>query len=105
MEKFLRDEIYKDSYEAILEFILSPHIRSGEFEGNEHIIKKMDQCNYIIFVEYPDKDMTAREIHNAFAIFRNDLIKGINRYAKKINIDISKYENFEQDYSLQYYYN
>ena len=43
MEKFLSDEIYEDSYEPILEFILSPHIRSGEFEGNEHIIKKMDQ--------------------------------------------------------------
>lgn len=41
MSGFLRSEINsQELYETILQFVLSPHIRNGEFEGNEYIIKK-----------------------------------------------------------------
>lgn len=103
---FLRSEINSQMlYESIMKFILSPHIRNGEFEGNEYIIKKMDQLNYIIFSEYRDKSDTKREINYSFSLSRDDLIKKINHYGKSVGINISKYENFENLYSLDKYYN
>lgn len=81
LERFLQSEINtQELYDDIISFITSFHIRNGEFEGNEFVIKKMDQTNYIIFPEYEDED-GEREIHAAMAIYRNDLIKEINNYA------------------------
>ncbi|MGF0470757.1 hypothetical protein ACQQ6W_14075 [Lysinibacillus fusiformis] len=40
IKKFLVVEISdQEMYEEIYDFINSPHVRSGEFEGNELIIK------------------------------------------------------------------
>lgn len=81
LERFLQSEINtQELYDDIILFIKSFHIRKGEFEGNEFVIKKMDQTNYIIFPEYEDED-GEREIHAAMAIYRNNLIKEINDYA------------------------
>lgn len=78
LERFLQSEINtQELYDDIILFITSFHIRNGEFEGNEFIIKKMDQTNYIIFPEYEDGD-GGREIHAAIAIYRYNLIKEIN---------------------------
>nr|WP_024837646.1 hypothetical protein [Clostridium sp. 12(A)] len=88
MEGFLQSEINtQELYEEIMNFITSYHVRIGEFEGNEYIIKKMDQTNFIIFPEYEDED-GEREIHAAEAVYRENLIKRINEYASKKNIII-----------------
>ncbi len=48
IKKFLVVEISdQEMYEEIYDFINSPHVRSGEFEGNELIIKK---SIYLIFL-------------------------------------------------------
>lgn len=81
LESFLQAEINtQELYDDMILFITSFHIRNGEFEGNEFIIKKMDQTNFIIFPEYEDED-GEREIHAAQAVYRNNLIKEINKYA------------------------
>ena len=38
--EFLQEEIYPDGmYSEMMKFILSFHLRSGEFEGNRFIVK------------------------------------------------------------------
>ncbi len=88
MEEFLQAEINtQELYEDIINFITSFHIRNGEFEGNEYVIKKMDQTNFIIFPEYESED-GVREIHAAEAVYGQILIKRIQEYAKVKNITI-----------------
>lgn len=85
MEGFLQSEINtQELYEEIMNFITSYHVRNGEFGGNEYIIKKMDQNNFIIFPEYEDEG-GEREIHAAEAVYRENLIKRINEHASKKN--------------------
>ena len=92
MEKFLQAEIYPDGmYEEIINFITSFHVRNGEFEGNEYIIKKMDHINFLVFSEYVLQD-GRREIHSATSIYKCNLLQEINYYAstkgiRTINID------------------
>lgn len=105
-KNFLYSEISTQAmYESILNFILSPHIRCGEFECNEFIIRKMDQVNFIIYAEYTYREEKRRDINKAFSIYRNDLIEEINKEALKKGIDISKFRNYRTDFSLEYYYN
>lgn len=88
IEGFLQSEINtQELYEDIINFITSYHVRNGEFEGNEYIIKKMDQTNFIIFPEYRYEN-DKREIHAAESIYRENLLIKINEYAidKGINI-------------------
>ncbi len=88
LEGFLDSEImYQELYDDIISFITSFHIRNGEFEGNEYIIKKMDQTNYIIFPEY-EYENGEREIHAAISIYRNNLLKEINNRALEQGITI-----------------
>lgn len=48
MESFLQAEINtQELYEDIINFIISFHVRNGEFEGNEYVIKKMDRKRLI----------------------------------------------------------
>ncbi|NOU79310.1 hypothetical protein GC101_10495 [Paenibacillus sp. LMG 31459] len=88
IERFLEDEISsQELYESIYDFVTSFHIRSGEFEGNYYIIKKMDKDNFFIFPEniYPDNH---REIPNCFSIYQDNLVKSINSHAKKLSFII-----------------
>ncbi|MNT35491.1 hypothetical protein D3C72_1715210 [compost metagenome] len=83
IERFLDDEISsQELYDSIYEFVTSFHIRSGEFEGNYYIIKKMDFDNFFIFPEniFPDSH---REIPNCVTIYKDELINVINAQAKK----------------------
>jgi len=81
--KFLQAEINsQELYEELIKFITSFHIRNGEFEGNEYVIKKMDHENFILFPEYQDKDGN-REIHFAVSVYKQQLIKDIQNNAKK----------------------
>jgi hypothetical protein len=87
INSFLEAEINtQELYEDIINFITSYHIRNGEFEGNEYIIKKIDQINFIIFPEYIVNNK--REIHFSFSIYRNNLLKTINDHAMTKNISI-----------------
>lgn len=94
IEKFLSVEIdYQEMYDEIINFITSFHIRSGEFEGNEYIINKMDRDNFIIYLEYdysenPHYNYNGRGITNAIAINRKFLLQVINEYAIKNKICI-----------------
>ena len=88
IEKFLESEIrHQELYEEIINFITSLHIRSGEFEGNYFIIKKMDQANFFIFPEHISPD-NQREIPFSASIYRNELIAKINEYATNQDIKI-----------------
>lgn len=87
---FLQSEINtQELYDDIINFVTSFHVRNGEFEGNEYIIKKMDQTNFIIYSEY-ETEQIKREIHAAFSIYRHDLIRIINSRAESIGI-ITRY--------------
>ncbi len=87
---FLRAEINtQELYDDIVNYVVSYHIRNGEFEGNEYIIKKMDQFNFILYSEYPCSE-EGREIHAACAIYRKDLLREINSYARKKGLLIAK---------------
>lgn len=102
---FLEQEIIsQEIYDMVLKYIFSPHVRNSEFRCSMYIIRKMDQRNYIIFDENISVE-NKRKIDNAFSIYRNDLVCKINEYANKNGIDISMYENFEEDYSFEQYFN
>ncbi len=49
-------------YEAIFYFITSYEIRSGEFEGNEHVLRKVNQDNFILSREYTYFDSNKGEM-------------------------------------------
>ena len=81
MSKFLQAEINsQELYEEIYKFVVSDHIRNGEFEGNEYVIKKMDQDNFILSPEYIDED-GKREINFAISVYKEQLIKEIQNNA------------------------
>lgn len=71
----------QDLYNDIINFITSYHIRNGEFEGNEYVIKKMDQLNFILYSEYENREIK-REIHGAMSVYKHDLLRTINNYAE-----------------------
>lgn len=88
MASFLQAEINtQDLYDDIINYIVSYHVRNGEFEGNEYIIKKMDQMNFILYSEYECGE-SEREIHAALAVYRHELLRAINSYARKKGISI-----------------
>lgn len=96
MASFLQAEINtQELYDDIINYIISYHIRNGEFEGNEYIIKKMDHLNFIVYSEYPCVE-EGREIHSALAIYRKDLLRKINIYAKTKGILIQEIEETAQ---------
>jgi hypothetical protein len=85
---FLQSEINtQELYNDIINFITSYHVRVGEYEGNEYIIKKVDQANFIIFSEYDSED-GAREIQAAEAVYREKFIKSINEYALNKGLEL-----------------
>ena len=88
IDKFMQTEIISsDVYDAVMNFICSNNIRNGEYEGNEYIIKKMDNLNIIIYLEY-ETPTYPREISEASSIYRKDLINKINKYARQEGIEI-----------------
>ena len=89
---FLQAEINtQDLYDDIINYLTSYHIRKGEFEGNEYIIKKMDQLNFILYSEY-ELEGNKREIHGAMSIYRHDLLRTINNYAKSKGLSLVEVE-------------
>lgn len=92
LQVFLEDELSdQEFYDGIIEFIYSYNIRSGEYEGNRFVIKKMDLLNFIIFEEYVIDGK--REIGNTIPISRKKLIKRINLYAKKQGFLLRSFSN------------
>ncbi len=92
MNSFLQAEINtQELYDEIIDYITSYHIRNGEFEGNEYIIRKMDQINFILYSEY-EYEEKGREIHGAMSIYRRNLLQTINRYAETKGILVRSVE-------------
>lgn len=92
LQAFLEDELSdQEFYDGIIEFIYSYNIRSGEYEGNRFVIKKMDLLNFIIFEEYVIDGK--RKIGNTIPISRKKLIKRINLYAKNQGLLLRGYSN------------
>lgn len=71
---FLNTELSsKEVYEAIILFVTCVNIRNGEYEGNEYVILKVDQQNYIIYYESVDRS-DGRSIHRCTSIVEKDLL-------------------------------
>ncbi len=88
LQDFLSTEVsYQDMYDEIVKFVVSPHIRCGELEGNRYIVKKMDYYNFIIFAE-DVYDAHRREINHVISIYRNTLLKEINTFAQTRGVNI-----------------
>lgn len=79
LDQFLKYEILESEElrEEVLLFINSYEIRSGEFEGNEYILKKIDRKTFLIYAEYElpngEKDYSS----NAEIININNLLNKI----------------------------
>jgi hypothetical protein len=87
IQKFLQAEINKqEQYEAIVEFIDSYAIRSGEFEGNEYIIKKLDRLNFLIYPEYEVNGQ--KEIPFVTSYYKDNLLKNIYEWAKQKDLQL-----------------
>lgn len=83
IQKFLVAEMNsQELYEDIYRFIVSFHIRNGEFEGNEYIIKKMDADNFLLFPEYFGEN-GSRDIPFAISLYKKQLIAIISKEAEK----------------------
>lgn len=82
IQAFLEVEVSGQAlYDDIMDFILSPNIRCGEYECNRFVIKKMDPLNYIIYEEYASHKKGKRKIFNSFALNKDLLIQLMNEYA------------------------
>lgn len=98
LNDFLQTEIsYQDWYDAIYNFIIDANIRSGEYEGNQYVIKKLDRLNFIVFAEDIFGENKKREIHSTFSLFRKELLIAINEYAKKSGFKVQGYGNESND--------
>ena len=78
LHEFLTDEFrIEEAQRNIIYFMLNENIRSGEYEGNRQVLKKLDSYNFIIYTEdiYP-KDMY-REISNCAAFTRQELLSAL----------------------------
>ncbi|MDF2587634.1 MAG: hypothetical protein K0S41_1475 [Anaerocolumna sp.] len=53
---FFSGELNQDMYEAMRNFLISPEIREGKFEGNEILINKLNRNTAIVYKEYELKD-------------------------------------------------
>lgn len=90
LKEFLEDEVmYQEFYDGIFDFIVSGNIRNGEYEGNLHVIKKMDLENFIIYVEHEIDGK--REIHRTTSIRKKKLLRLINHHAKKQKFVLREY--------------
>jgi hypothetical protein len=80
IQSFLENEVSdQEYYDGIIDFLWSSNIRCGEYEGNQYVIQKVDQYNFILFEEYVIDGK--REVHNAFSLHKSKLMKYINEYA------------------------
>lgn len=88
MKSFLSDEIsYQEMYDEIIWFINSYEIKNGEFEANSHVIRKIDNNNFIISSELVDNN-NMRHIGDLEVYNKDNLIKMINEHAKNQNLNI-----------------
>ncbi|MBC2285324.1 hypothetical protein [Listeria booriae] len=80
IEHFLKVELQnQESYTEMLQFVASLYIRSGEFEGEEYVIRKLDHINFILVRERNGLD-GEREISQPVVMSRQALISKINKH-------------------------
>lgn len=72
LKEFLDTEFFcPEVADGIIQFILNENIRSGEYEGNEYILKKIDPFAFVIFLEYINPNTLSREL-SKMAVFKRD---------------------------------
>ncbi|MBC1793623.1 hypothetical protein HCA55_05455 [Listeria booriae] len=82
MAHFLQTELQNQvAYTEMLQFVASLYIRSGEYEGEEYVIRKLDHLNFIIAREYVGLD-GEREISRPVVIDRQALVAKINKHVR-----------------------
>lgn len=84
LHEFLSDEFrIEEAQRDILYFMLNENIRSGEYEGNRRVLKKLDPYNFIIYTDdiYP-ADMH-REISDCAAFSRQELLFAMANFIGK----------------------
>ena len=75
LDEFLYDEFgIEEARHNILYFMLNENIRSGEYEGNRRILKKLDIYNFIIFTDDISPTDLHREISGCAAFSRQELL-------------------------------
>lgn len=98
IDEFLAEEIScQEFYDSICDFIVDQNIRSGEYEGNIFVIKKLDRLNFIIFKEFSHRKDGQREIYNAVSIFRKDLLKALNAHGMAQGFRVKGYGKESND--------
>ncbi|MDR1138553.1 MAG: hypothetical protein LBK70_01610 [Clostridiales bacterium] len=80
----LNDELANDG----LRFINSSDIRSGEYETNTCIIKKLDKEFFIVFEAYIDDNDRITDTGFSFTATRSTLQRAILAFAKKEGYEI-----------------
>lgn len=72
LEEFLDTEFTCLEFaDGIIQFILNENIRSGEYECNEYIVKKIDRFAFVVFAEYMNSNTLDREL-GKMAVFRRE---------------------------------
>lgn len=60
-----------EAAKGIIRFVLDGNIRTGEYEGNEYIIKKLNYFDFLIFKEYIAPDALCPDL-SEIAVFKRD---------------------------------
>jgi hypothetical protein len=82
---FFEHEIQNnDLYKVIHDFLSSPHIREGKFEGNEVLLNKLNRQAVIVYKEYEMESESFEYSQNAIIYDIPSLLKKLEEYKKLI---------------------
>ena len=98
LERFLLDEFQiEEARQNILYFMLNEHICSGEYEGNQFVLKKLDAFHFVLYQEdiYPND--LRREISGCTAFTRRELLFPMARAAGKSVAELVEDAGFRVD--------
>jgi hypothetical protein len=83
--EFFEYEIQDDDlYNAIYDFLSSPHIREGKFEGNEVLLNKLNRQAVIVYKEYEMENGSYKYSQNAIIYDIPSLLKKLKEYRKLV---------------------
>ncbi|ELK45985.1 hypothetical protein QRD89_06685 [Halobacillus sp. ACCC02827] len=90
LQAFLESEITdQEYYEGILAFIQSPNIRSGEYECNTFIVRKINRSSFLIYEEF---EVDGRVItQGETASSHDNLVKQMQECAQKQGFTLCHY--------------
>lgn len=74
LEDFLYTEINQETYTIIYDFLRLSNFRTGEFEGNQYLIKKEDTTDVVI-IDYVSEEFKNDFSQTRFKISVNELLE------------------------------